>query len=262
VASRRTWSLVALAVLAIAPAASPAEPARAATSDSLTVLTYNIHYGDPDRIADVIRSSGADVVALQEVDVHRERSGCVDQAQEIAAALGMTAVFGANYGSGTECKGAGEAFHGDALLSRFPIVDWRHTLLPNGGGEQRGLLEVVLDVDGHRIRACSTHFEYRSGSERKDQADTVATNLQASAEPVVVMGDLNGEPGDAALAPLRQAFTDAWEAAGDGDGYTNPSRAPRRRIDYVFFRGLSAATVDVLDSTASDHLAVRADLIL
>lgn len=258
----RRWSVLAAAVLGLFPTPGLQAAAQDAAI-TVTVLTYNIHHGNPDRIADVIRSSGADVVALQEVDVRRQRSGCVDQAEDIAAALGMTAVFGANYGSGNECTGRGEGLHGDALLSRFPVVDRRHTLLPNGGGEQRGLLEVVLDVDGHRIRAASTHFEYRSGSERKDQARTVATRLGASAEPVVVMGDLNGEPTDAALAPMRKTFTDAWEEAGRGDGFTNPSATPRRRIDYVFFgSGFAAHAAEVLDTRASDHLPVRAELVL
>jgi Uncharacterized protein conserved in bacteria len=47
---------------------------------------------------------------------------------------------------------------------------------------------------------------------------------------------------------------------GDGDGYTNPSHDPHRRIDYVFARGLTPASARVLDSHVSDHLAVRVDL--
>lgn len=241
----------------------PAGPAgaqeRAAT---LRVLTWNIHSGDPDRLGEAIESSGADVVALQEVDAWRQRSGCRHQAFEIAERLGMHARLGANVRSGEECGNGRQALYGDAVLSRYPILEWRHTPLPNQGGESRGMLETLLDVDGRRVRVVSTHLEYGSASERRAQAQAVVEHLQSSAEPTVVMGDLNGEPDDSGLAPLRDAFTDAWEAAGDGDGFTNPSRDPHRRIDYVFFRSLTAAGAQVGDSTASDHLAVQADLVL
>jgi endonuclease/exonuclease/phosphatase family metal-dependent hydrolase len=233
-----------------------------AQSATLRVLTWNIHSGNPDRLAEAIEASGADVVALQEVDVYRERSGCRHQAFEIAERLGMQARLGANIRSGEECGNGRQALYGDAVLSRYPILQWQHTLLPNQGGEQRGMTETVLDVDGRRVRVVATHFEYASLSERRAQAHAVVERLEASAEPTVVMGDLNGEPDDSGLAPLRDAFTDAWEAAGAGDGYTNPARAPHRRIDYVFVRGATPTGVEVQDSTASDHRAVRADLVL
>jgi endonuclease/exonuclease/phosphatase family metal-dependent hydrolase len=256
---RRTRLAAALALVLVG---AGAPPAGAQAAPTLRVLTWNIHSEDPDRLAEAIEASGADVVALQEVDAYRARSGCRHQAFEVAERLGMHARLGANLRSGEECGNGRQALYGDAVLSRYPILEWGHTLLPNQGGERRGLLETLLDVDGRRVRVVSTHLEYASGSERKAQAEALVEHLQSSAEPTVVMGDLNGEPDDSGLAPLRDAFTDAWEAAGDGDGFTNPARAPHRRIDYVFFRGLTATSAEVQDSTASDHLAVRADLVL
>jgi endonuclease/exonuclease/phosphatase family metal-dependent hydrolase len=257
---RWRWSLPGLVAVALV-GALPGAGAGAAGA-TLRVLTWNIHAGDPGRLAEVIEASGADVVALQEVDVYKQRSGCRHQALDIAEHLGMHARLGANIRSGEECGEGRRALYGDALLSRHPILEWRHVLLPNQGGEQRGLLETVLNVDGQRVRVVSTHLEYASASERKAQAQAVVEHLEGSAEPVVVMGDLNGEPDDSGLAPLRDAFTDAWAVAGDGDGFTNPSRDPHRRIDYVLVAGLRPTHVEVLDSTASDHLAVRADLVL
>ena len=66
----------------------------------LRVMTYNIHRGrgvdrriDLGRIADVVASFEPDVVALQEVDIGRKRSGRVDQAGELGKRLGMEVVF-------------------------------------------------------------------------------------------------------------------------------------------------------------------------
>jgi endonuclease/exonuclease/phosphatase family metal-dependent hydrolase len=63
-------------------------------------MTYNMHSGrgtddryDLGRVADVIGSYNPDIVALQEVDVGRLRSGSVDQASELGARLGMDMHF-------------------------------------------------------------------------------------------------------------------------------------------------------------------------
>jgi endonuclease/exonuclease/phosphatase family metal-dependent hydrolase len=261
-----SWGWRALCVVLLAgglrPAAASAEGLEAAPAATLRVLTWNIHSENPDRLAAAIEASGADVVALQEVDAYRERSGCRHQAFDIAQHLGMRARLGANIRSGEECGNGRQALYGDAVLSRYPILEWQHTLLPNQGGEQRGMTETVLDVDGRRVRVVATHLEFASRSERRAQAQAVVERLKASAEPTVVMGDLNGEPDDSGLAPLRDAFTDAWAAAGNGDGYTNPTSDPHRRIDYVFVRGATPTRAEVRDDTTSDHLAVRADLVL
>jgi endonuclease/exonuclease/phosphatase family metal-dependent hydrolase len=70
------------------------------TQPRLRLLTYNVHrcrgtdrQVSPERIAKIIAATGADVVALQELDVNRIRTGRVDQAQFIAAALDMAFHF-------------------------------------------------------------------------------------------------------------------------------------------------------------------------
>jgi endonuclease/exonuclease/phosphatase family metal-dependent hydrolase len=63
-------------------------------------MTYNIHSCigidgkvRPERIARVINHCEADIVAVQEIDAHRARSGLHDQSQVIADHLRMTHVF-------------------------------------------------------------------------------------------------------------------------------------------------------------------------
>ncbi len=100
-------AMVTLLVLAV-PVAAAAPPDGPSTQGppkrQLTVLSYNLHHGvgvdgalDLDRVAAVIRDSGADVVALQEVDRHwSARSEFVDQAAVLADKLGMHHAYGAN----------------------------------------------------------------------------------------------------------------------------------------------------------------------
>ena len=67
-----------------------------------------------DRIARVISQSAADVICLQELDVSRQRSDFIDQAQEIAKHLEMSHEFHPAWH-------IEEEQFGNAVLSRFPM---------------------------------------------------------------------------------------------------------------------------------------------
>ena len=84
------------------------------------LLTYNVHRClgpdgllSPERIADVIASADPDIVALQELDVRRARTGGVDQAYRLAQRLGMAFHFNA-------ALKVEEELYGDAILTALP----------------------------------------------------------------------------------------------------------------------------------------------
>ena len=88
----------------------------------LTIVTYSLHSGmgadlklDLERIADLIRDQGADIVGLCKVDQGTRRSGRVDQARYIAERLGCCYAYGPSF------MYDGGAF-GNAVLRRYPIV--------------------------------------------------------------------------------------------------------------------------------------------
>ena len=238
----------------------------------VTVATFNIHHGagtdgqlDLERVAAEVERSGAEIVGLQEVDRHwSERSAFVDQAQWLAGRLGMNVAYGANLDLDPPAAGRPRRQYGTAILTSHPIVYSRNTLLPRPeNGEQRGLLEAAVDVDGVRVRVADTHLQHTSAAERRAQTERIAALLRPVRTPIVLMGDLNAQPGTPELAPLSPRFADAWTRGGTGDGFTYPAEAPDARIDYV----LTTADVDVrgarvMSSPASDHLPVIADLQL
>ena len=237
---------------------------------TLTLLSYNIHSGvgldgalDLGRIADVIASSGADLVALQEVDRHRrELSRFEDQPGLLAERLGFHLAYGANLDGEPARPGEPRAQYGTALLSRVPLEDATNTLLPCfAGSEQRGLLEATVRVDGATLRVLGTHLQWDSETERTRQAEAIVARLDD--RPTVLLGDLNTTPGSAAYTCLAGRLTDAWTAVGDGDGHTFVSEAPRRRIDYVWVGGgVRPASATVVSSDASDHDALRVEVVL
>jgi len=222
------------------------------------LMTYNIHHGegmdgrvDLERIAEIIRREGADIVALQEVDRGVARTARRDLAGELAVLTGMTCLFSNNF----QFQG-GE--YGNALLTRFPVREWRnqhYRMLREG--EQRGLLEVELDVNGRRLLVLNTHLDFRPDDAERlsNVAEILARTKSSDADAVVVCGDFNSLPESPTHAAMKAAFQDAWEAAGVGDGFTYSSDRPVRRIDYVFHTpGLAPVRAWVPSSLASDHL--------
>jgi endonuclease/exonuclease/phosphatase family metal-dependent hydrolase len=124
-------------------------------------------------------------------------------------------------------------------------------------------LGAVANVDGRAVRVFCTHLQHRSRTERLAQATEIAESLAAGAGPVVVMGDLNARPGDPEIAPLTDVLDDAWAVAGDGAGFTFDAATPHARIDYILTSpDVVARSAAVVQTAASDHLAVFADLEL
>jgi endonuclease/exonuclease/phosphatase family metal-dependent hydrolase len=247
-------------------------------------LTFNIRHGagldgvhDLERVARLVEGAAPDLVALQEVDRHLSpRSGYVDQVGWLAGRLEMDHAYGpvvdlgpaaslpALRAAGSGGPDGARRQYGIALLSRLPLYGTRNLLLTRPrGGEQRGLLGGAVDVEGRAVRVFCTHLQHRSRAERLAQATQVAESVAAGAGPVVVMGDLNARPGDPEIAPLTDVFDDAWAVAGDGPGFTFDAATPHARIDYILTSGdLPVRRTAVLQTDASDHLAVVADLEL
>jgi len=225
------------------------------------VLTYNIHHGegidgkiDLERIAALIKENNADIVALQEVDKGVERTARRDLPQELAKLTGMSVYFDRNiiYQGGD---------YGNAVLTKFPIKQKKNThykMLREG--EQRGALQLVLDVHGKDLLFIDTHIDYRSDdAERFINADELKQIVEKAGKmPVIMCGDFNDSPGSRTHQKIKGFISDTWELIGQGDGFTIPSENPKNRIDYIW---ISKETIEplkivVLKSIASDHLPV------
>lgn len=258
-------TLAVVSILAVLAGCS----ARRSNADATTlrVMTYNIHHGegmdgkvDIERIAKLIRDSKADIVALQEVDRGVERTKKIDMMTMLADMTGLTYAFGKNI----DFQGGD---YGNGILTRFPIIEERnlhYTMIREG--EQRGLLQLVLDVRGQEIVVMNTHIDYR-----QDDSERVLNvgELREAAKryrprAVLVCGDFNDLPTSKTINLMKEDFVDAWEAVGQGDGFTYPTATPEKRIDYIFVSKQTTSgsvvirpiAARVLQSDASDHLPV------
>ncbi|GAA4420862.1 endonuclease/exonuclease/phosphatase family protein [Actinokineospora soli] len=231
---------------------------------ALRAVTFNIHSGigvdarlDLARTADAIRATRADVVGLQEVDVHwSERSGFADQAAELARALGMRVFFAPIY----DLPGTPRRRFGVAVLTRFPVLRavnheiTRQSTQDSAIGPMPGFAEVVVLARGRPAHLWVTHLDFRPDPaiRARQVADMLAIVPDHGAH--VLLGDLNAEPGAPELAPLWDRFT------GVQPGPTHPADAPRLRLDHIAVSGFSVASAEVPASTASDHRPVVAVL--
>jgi endonuclease/exonuclease/phosphatase family metal-dependent hydrolase len=247
---------------------APAEARSDSAAEPLQVLTFNIHAGrgadnvlDLERVARLIRSSGADVVGLQEVDRHYSaRSNWVDQGAELARRLDMHLAFGATIDEEPPAPGRPRVQFGNAILSRYPITSSSLTLLPvTPGQEPRGLLKAVVDVPGVDLEVFNTHLGDVSATDRVQQATRIQQEIGTPERPTILVGDMNAAPGAPEITILQGFLTDTWAVAGEGPGYTFESTNPAARVDYVFtsdavppVQGRVVST----DPVASDHLPV------
>lgn len=272
-------AVVCTALLALALAGDEAAAKREAPDRELRVMSYNMHVGigsdrrlDLQRTADAIRASGADVVGLQEVDVHwSSRSDFEDQAEWLAEELGMHVFFAPIYSFEPLEPGQPRREYGLALLSEYPILDAEnHSITRLSTQSSRptpqpapGFPEVTLNVRGVKVHVYNTHLDFRSDpAVRRMQVQDMLRIMAEDEGPKVLVGDLNAPPDAPELAPLWEALNDAW-ANERGAGHTYPASDPVKRIDYVLASpDIAVKDARVLDTLASDHLPVVADLAL
>ena len=245
----------------------------------MRLLTYNIHYWagldgeiNVDRVREVIRMTGADVVGLNEV-LHPliTPEGLRYPLIELAQSLGMYWAFGPSFQQTASRFWPGTL--GNAVLSRFPIFSQQNTrlrLVPTR--KQRTLFRVRLNVHGYTMSVFVTHLDHLLAPVRRMQFETAIRVLQRTHEPHILMGDFNTHTpihsrvwkGEQVIRRLRLlGYVDVYTRVGQGKGHSYPSSFPLARIDYMWVPAqwawtlAQARVVDTpLTREASDHLPV------
>jgi endonuclease/exonuclease/phosphatase family metal-dependent hydrolase len=236
---------------------------------SIRIMTYNVHscigmdgYLSAQRIARVIARYEPDIVALQELDMNKLRTGQIDQPHVIAKYLNMFYHFHPSIK-------IEEEKYGNAILSRFPmklIFAGKLPVLNNRSLEQRGALWVKLNIDGVDWNVINTHLGL-DGAERAAQIKALL-GLQwlghpDCVQPAVLCGDLNSLPNSKVCKHVKSVLKDT----NIKKLKTWPSRHLISQIDHIFvsrdiqIEDIQTSRTD-LDKIASDHLPLIADLKL
>ena len=233
---------------------------------SIKVMTYNVHHCNPpekpgiidvDAVAAVIKQQGADMAAVQEVDVNTGRSGKINQAQQLAVKFGFGFYY---FGKAMDFDGGG---YGVLLLSRYPLTDTATYSLPKSGdkgGEPRVLAAATVALpNGRSVRFGSTHLEAYNNASRILRVKEISRIAGETVLPFIVAGDLNATEDNEVIHILDTHFTRTchscpstfWEGGETG------------AIDYIALKPKDAFAIlshnVVQNKEASDHMPVIAE---
>jgi endonuclease/exonuclease/phosphatase family metal-dependent hydrolase len=231
---------------------------------TLRVATYNIHRcrgldgrTRPQRIAAVLRTIDADVVALQEVVGAGPRGG--GHAEELGAMLGMGWVMA----PARELRG--HQF-GNAVLSRFPIMHHFEHDLSWKTCEPRRMQRVDIAVHGSTLHLYNVHLG-TAILERRHQAQRLASMVSDRhvAGPKLVVGDFNEWMRGLATKMLSERLNTVDLRNHLQRRRTYPGLFPILHLDHIYYAGrVEIVGIELprtrLSLVASDHLPLVADV--
>lgn len=230
----------------------------------LRVASYNIHKGvlghGPSKRASILDLQAAlqslqpDLVFLQEVQFLHQRNARIlrgwpnlPQHDFLGQALGMHAAYRTN-------AHTRHGEHGNALLSRYPIIDIAHCDVSDHRFEQRGLLHVRVALpNGGQLHCIVVHFGLFAVS-RQRQTVRLLEYVAAEVPPqaaLIVAGDFNDWHGRIGTQLLQQGLADVSEPQLKANGKTSwrkrvrtyPARMPLMPLDRIYARGLIASEI-------------------
>lgn len=260
--------------------------------NKLIACSYNIHIGkgmdnkiNLKRIADIVLNNKCDIVGLQEIDRFTTRCGKIDQFAELKNLTGMNGVFGKSIDfSGGE--------YGIGILTKNEILDYKHTLLPQGReGERRSFISAKIKLkNGFVFWAINTHLGL-DDDDRKVQAGEIIKYAASLSEPVILLGDFNETPNleNGIYKSLSENFIDCWKIKNKSEsfylwditspiienkdnyiynikenGNTYSSVKPEKRIDYIWIKkniNFEVPKFMIVGTPASDHLPIFAEIL-
>ncbi len=223
--------------------------------DTVKVISYNVKYGEKistaiDELRTVPYLSHADIILLQEMDGEGVRI--------IADSLDLEYVY---YPASVH-KAHGRDF-GNAVLSRWPIEDFRKVLLPHSkptDDQKRIAVGATVIAGGLRIRVFSVHTEtfWMNYDKRLEQADSLVRAVSKEYSHLIIAGDFN-TPFGRNVKDIEKSFTaSGFVRANSGVGWTArvlPFGLWKMELDHIFVKGFDVIRSGKFEEgQASDHV--------
>ncbi|MBE9564553.1 MAG: endonuclease/exonuclease/phosphatase family protein [Proteobacteria bacterium] len=246
---------------------------------TIKILTYNIHKGFSTSnrhfilhdIKESLRLIDADVLLLQEI--HGERvisNNRFDdwpnnrQFEFLADQVWSHHAYGKNaiYESG---------HHGNAILSKYPFVEWENIDVSFMRSASRSLLHGIIQIPGidQKIHIVCVHLGL-FGRERASQLSTLVKRISAfvpSDEPLVIAGDFNDWRCHADRYLHHDlGLKEAFKSTRGDYARTFPAALPVLAMDRIYYRGLDVVQCQRLHNQPwnrlSDHTPLLAEFRL
>jgi endonuclease/exonuclease/phosphatase family metal-dependent hydrolase len=241
---------------------------------NLTITTINIHKGMGhfnSRVVlhkqrDLIRQLNSDIVFLQEVcgaHTRHAKYGTSEQYEFLAESIWKDFAYGKN-------ALTAQGHHGNAILSKFPILDWENIDISASTSEQRGLLHCKIAIpDWPEYLHCICVHLGLIGRWRGRQLAALNSRINSMVPnnaPLIIAGDFNDwrQKASHALAE-QQHLKEVFKVLHGAYARSFPSMLPLFRLDRVYTRGFHVVNCDVFGHTSSsnvsDHAALTAHLL-
>ena len=259
-------------------AAMPVTTAPALDPLTLRVLTVNTHKGFSSfnrrfilhDLREAVREVGADIVFLQEVQgAHRGHARRFDNYPQaphyefLADQIWGDFAYGRNaiYPHGD---------HGNAVLSKFPIVSYENRDISIQGPERRGMLHCVLDLHklDRKIHVVCVHLGLREGHRRR-QLELLAAMMRDEMpddSTVIVAGDFNDWRRRANHILCDSGLQEVFHSANGKSARSFPARFPMLQLDRIYVRNATRHRPINLHrhpwSRLSDHAPLAAEVTL
>jgi endonuclease/exonuclease/phosphatase family metal-dependent hydrolase len=241
----------------------------------LKVATFNIHKGISsfsthlvlNKQRHLIRKLGADIVFLQEVcgEHKRDRKLSLNNQYEFLADS-----IWPNYAYGKNAIVSG-GHHGNAILSKYPILSWENADISAHTIEQRGLLhcEIAIPHWSQPLHCICVHLGLFSHW-RRQQLNTINLRINQMVPtdaPLIVAGDFNDWKQEAGhVLAEQQHLHEVIKSAHGVHARSFPSMLPMFALDRIYVRGFNVTHCQVHAGFGaahlSDHAVLTADLRL
>jgi endonuclease/exonuclease/phosphatase family metal-dependent hydrolase len=246
---------------------------------TLKIATYNIHKGYSQfkrrfvlhELRERLRDLDADIVFLQEVQgadrrarLRHDFDGAHPQHEFLAHESWLHHAYGKNsvYDSG---------HHGNAILSRYPILKWDNQDISAHRFESRGVLhcEIATPDSDTALHCLCVHlglFTRGRSQQMQELVERVQRVVPADA-PLIIAGDFNDWNNHAGHLLARELHLhETFEVKTGRLARSYPCGLPLLRMDRIYVRGLSVQQTEVHAhypwNKISDHAALSASLIL
>lgn len=223
------------------------------------------------RIAKVITESGAELIALQEVDQDSHWNKHLDLLEIIREETGFEHLL---YGINNRRGGKWHLAYGNGILSRHPVHIWENNPFGSASLGEKGFLYAEIDIEGHHLPLINLHLDYKSRKKRIEQVEQIISFIidrenpdnDKTTLPPIICGDFNSRSG-----PLGDAVSHLFkfvQSHGDYKIYprkarTFPAHLPSKGIDFIMLPAPYHMTdTRVIKTRTSDHLPVLVEFEL
>ena len=246
-------------------------------SGKIRILSYNIHKGFSfgnrefvlSEIKESIRSVSADLVLLQEVQgAHEGKAKEVENWPTESQFEFLSDEIWPHYAYGKNAAyPAGH--HGNAILSKYPILNWENIDISTNSFEHRGMIHTTVEVPSMSapLHCLCLHLSLFQGERRKQITQIVEriTSVVPPHEPLILGGDFNDwrcKVSDELALKLDLKETHRTLHGEYARSFS--ALFPFFRLDRLYTRGLTVTAAEALSGSQwrrlSDHLPLLSEL--